>query len=180
MSSISAKKKYQNAFTCIKVISRRSWDVFLRHGVYSACMCWCDQVCSASSVLVLLNVDSRLLSHVQPSTRCAPAVTVSTLTLYMATLLDCVIFDPHGLLDWVFGLLELTALCCTLPVAACLSAMVWRQRSLRLDICVVFTAPLYVILLITGETYSAWSLASCGVAASYWLIRHKLKYDQCR
>ena len=89
-------------------------------------------------------------------------------------------FDAHCVLDWVSGLLELTALCCTVPVAACLSAMLWRSRSLRLDICVVFTAPLYFVLFITGETYSSWMLALCGLAASYWLMRYKLKYDQSR
>lgn len=141
-------------------------------------LCFCEQVCGASSTLTLLNVNSWLLSHLQPSSRCAAAVTVSTITLYTATLLDCVIFDPHGVLDWLFGLLELTALCCSTPVAACLSAMVWRQQSLRLDICVVFTSPLYVVLFITGETYSAWTLASCGLAASFWLMKYKLKYDQ--
>jgi len=27
-------KKYQNPFTCIKVIASQTWDVFLRHGVH--------------------------------------------------------------------------------------------------------------------------------------------------
>ena len=90
------------------------------------------------------------------------------------------LFDPHGFLDWVFGLLELTGVCCTLPVAACLCAIVWRQRSLKLDICVVFTAPLYVVLFITGETYSSWTLATCGLTASYWLIKYRLDYEQYR
>jgi len=72
------------------------------------------------------------------------------------------------------------AMFCTLPVAACLSAMVWRKQSLRLDICVVFTAPLYVVLFITGETYSSWTLAGCGLAASYWLIKYRLSYEHYR
>lgn len=125
------------------------------------------------------NIDSQLLSHIRPSSRCAPAVTVSAVTLYTATLHDCVLFDAHGFFDWAFGLLELLALCCTVPVAACLFAMVWREQSLRLDICVVFTAPLYVLLFITGETYSSWALALCGLAASYWLIKYKLTYEHC-
>jgi len=33
IDNISAKK-YQNPFTCIKVIASQRWDVFLRHGVY--------------------------------------------------------------------------------------------------------------------------------------------------
>jgi len=131
-------------------------------------------------LLLLLNVDSRLLSHVRPSGRSAPSFTVSTIVLYSATLLDSVLLDPHGVLDWIFGLLELSAISCTLPVAACLSAMVWRERSLRLNVCVVFTAPLYVVLFITGETYASWVLASCGLAASYWLIKFKLDYEQFR
>jgi len=143
------------------------------------CVCYCVQVCVASSILFLHNIDSHLLSLIQPSIRCAPAVTVSTVALYTATLLDCVLFDPHGFLDWAFGLIEFSALCCTVPVAACLLAMVWRERSLRLDICVVFTAPLYVLLFITGETYSSWMLATCGLAASYWLIKYKLTYEHC-
>jgi len=137
-------------------------------------------VCVGSSILLLLNVDSWLMSHIRPTSRCAPAVTVSTVVLYMAAFRDSILFDPHGILDWMFGLLELSAICCSLPVAACLSAMVWRQWSLRLDICVVFTAPLYVVLFITGETYSSWTLASCGLSASYWLVKYKLNYEQCR
>jgi len=148
--------------------------------LYQYSRCTCVQVCAMSSVLLLHNADRWLMSHLRPVSRCAPAVTISTLTLYVAALRDCVIFDPHGFADCIFGSLELVAVCCTLPVAACLSAMVWRQRSLRLDICVVFTAPIYVILFITGETYSSWVLASCGLAASYWLIKYRLKYDQYR
>jgi len=142
-------------------------------------MCYSVQVCIGSSILSLHNVDHWLLYHIQPSSRCAPSLTVSTLTLYTAALLDCVILDPHGFFDWAFGTIELAALCCTIPVAACLSAMVWRQHSLRLDICVVFTAPLYVVLFITAETYSSWVLALCGLAASYWLIKYRLQYEQC-
>jgi len=138
------------------------------------------QVCIGSLLLLLLNVDSRLLSHIRPSSRFAPTLTVTTVVLYSAALLDSVLLDPHGVLDWMFGLLELSAISCTLPVAACLCAMAWQQRSLRLDICVVFTAPLYVVLFITGETYSSWALASCGLAASYWLIKYKLDYEQFR
>ena len=143
-------------------------------------MCVCDQVCVGSLVLLLHNDDTWLLRRIRPSSRCGPTVTVCTLALYTAALLDCVLLDPHGLLDWVFGLLELVAVFCTLPVAACLSAMVWRRQSLRLDICVVFTAPLYVILFVTGETYSSWVLAGCGLVVSYWLIKHQLKFDHCR
>jgi len=107
-------------------------------------------------------------------------VTVCTLALYVATLYDCILLDPHGVLDWIFGLIELATLCCTVPVATCLSAVVWRQHSIRLDICVVFTAPLYLLLFLTGETYSAWTLAAFGLAAGYWLIKYRLKFERCR
>jgi len=33
ISNISAKK-YQNAFTYVKVIANQRWDVFLRHSVF--------------------------------------------------------------------------------------------------------------------------------------------------
>lgn len=99
------------------------------------------------------------------------------MTLYVAAVFDCGLFNSTRVLNQVIGFFELTTLIASLPVASSLLTVMWRGVSCVSDVVVAFTAPAYLVLFLFGTEYSSWVLAASGIASAYWLMKYKLQSD---
>ena len=127
-----------------------------------------------SSSLLFLQRDRLLLSSLSKHNHLVPTFMIINITLLLSSIYDCRLWTAVAMGYKILGIIEMMLITVTLPVWFILWGVLWDESILLRDRIVVFTMPLFSLLLPLGSTMQTQFLGACGLAVGYWLTMYKL------